>query len=153
MRWIGRDFESALPKLIIGKTNDEMQFVNALLFIGIVTAAKLPPTRVVERAATCTPAAGGSSSIDDVPAIQSAIAACPSGTIVIPPSSTYYINSVFSFKGCSGCTLQVEGLLKVASDTDYWNGKDAIFDGKAHRPFALLGGSTKRQVTGMPANF
>lgn len=66
-------------------------------------------------------------------AIQSAIAACPSGTIVIPPSSTYYINSVFSFKGCAGCTLQVEGLLKVASDTDYWNGKDAIFDSTSHR--------------------
>ncbi|KAI1425359.1 glycoside hydrolase family 28 protein [Xylaria sp. FL1777] len=106
-----------------------MYFVNALLFItGIVTATALPPTRVVERAATCTPKAGGSSSVDDVPAIQSAIAACPSGTIVIPPSSTYYINSVFSFNGCSGCTFQIEGLLKVASNTDYWNGKNAIFD-------------------------
>ncbi|TGJ83195.1 hypothetical protein E0Z10_g5559 [Xylaria hypoxylon] len=106
-----------------------MYFVNTLLFLtGAVTAAKLPPSRVTERAATCTPTAGGSDTIDDVPAIQSAIAACPSGTIVIPLSSTYYINSVFSFEGCSGCTLQVEGLLKVASDTDYWNGKDAIFD-------------------------
>ncbi|KAH8158806.1 hypothetical protein CIB48_g9441 [Xylaria polymorpha] len=106
-----------------------MHFISRLLFLaGIASATALPPTRVVERATTCTPIAGGSGSIDDVPAIQSAIAACPSGTIVIPPSSTYYINSVFSFKGCAGCTLQVEGLLKVASDTDYWNGKDAIFD-------------------------
>ncbi|KAI0429400.1 glycoside hydrolase family 28 protein [Xylaria sp. FL1042] len=106
-----------------------MHFVNTLLFIaGIVRATALPPTRVVERAATCTPKAGGSSSIDDVPAIQSAIAACPSGTIVIPPSSTYYINSVFSFAGCSGCTLQIDGLLKVTSDTDYWEGRSAIFD-------------------------
>ncbi|KAI0967731.1 glycoside hydrolase family 28 protein [Xylaria arbuscula] len=106
-----------------------MHFLNSLLFItGTATAATLPPTRVVERATTCTPVASGSSSIDDVPAIQSAIAACPSGTIVIPPSSTYYINSVFSFEGFSGCTLQIDGLLKVASDTDYWNGRDAIFD-------------------------
>ncbi|GAW10902.1 hypothetical protein ANO14919_002380 [Xylariales sp. No.14919] len=106
-----------------------MQFANTLLFLtGIATAAKLPPSKVIERAATCTPAAGGSDAVDDVPAIQSAIAACPSGTIVIPPSSTYHVNSVFSFDGCSGCTLQVEGLLKVASDTDYWNGKNAIFD-------------------------
>ncbi|KAI1185938.1 glycoside hydrolase family 28 protein [Nemania serpens] len=99
-----------------------------LALAGIASSAMLPPSKVVERAATCTPKAGGSSSIDDVPAIQSAIAACPSGTIVIPPSSTYYVNSVFSFKGCKGCTLQVEGLLKVASSTDYWNGRAAIFD-------------------------
>ncbi|KAI1272724.1 glycoside hydrolase family 28 protein [Xylaria sp. FL0933] len=106
-----------------------MHFINTILFAtSIVTAATLPPTRVVERATTCTPKAGGSSSVDDVPAIQSAIAACPSGTIVIPASSTYYINSVFSFAGCSGCTLQVDGLLKVSDDTDYWNGKDAIFE-------------------------
>lgn len=102
-----------------------------LALAGIASSAMLPPSKVVERAATCTPKAGGSSSIDDVPAIQSAIAACPSGTIVIPPSSTYYVNSVFSFKGCKGCTLQVEGLLKVASSTDYWNGRAAIFDSKS----------------------
>ncbi|KAI0533924.1 glycoside hydrolase family 28 protein [Xylaria digitata] len=106
-----------------------MHFVDTLLLLtGVVTAAASPPSRVIGRAAACTPTAGGSDTIDDVPAIQSAIAACQSGTIVIPPSSTYHINSVFSFKGCAGCTLQVEGLLKVASDTDYWNGKDAIFD-------------------------
>ncbi|KAI1116799.1 glycoside hydrolase family 28 protein [Nemania sp. NC0429] len=103
-----------------------------LLLAGLASATTLPPpppSRVVERAAAmCTPKAGGSSSVDDVPAIQSAIAACPSGTIVIPPSSTYYVNSVFSFKGCAGCTLQVEGLLKVASNTDYWKGRAAIFD-------------------------
>ncbi|KAI1360002.1 glycoside hydrolase family 28 protein [Xylaria arbuscula] len=106
-----------------------MHLLNAcLLATGIATASSLPPTRVSERAETCTPVAGGSASTDDVPAIQSAIAECPSGTIVIPPESTYYINSVFSFEGCAGCTLQIEGLLQVASDTDYWNGKEAIFD-------------------------
>lgn len=113
-----------------------MRFANYIVLLaGIASAAATlpPPSKVVERAATCTPKAGGSSSIDDVPAIQSAIAACPSGTIVIPPSSTYYINSVFSFKGCAGCTLQVEGLLKVASNTDYWNGRAAIFDSKSRR--------------------
>ncbi|KAI2620863.1 glycoside hydrolase family 28 protein [Xylaria nigripes] len=88
----------------------------------------LPSTPRVERASTCTPESDSSSFVDDVPSIQSAIAGCPSGTIVIPPSSTYYINPVFSFDGCAGCMLQVEGLLKVASDTDYWNGRDAIFD-------------------------
>lgn len=80
-----------------------------------------------ERASTCTPLAGGSSSIDDVPAIQSAIASCASGTIVIPSGTTYYINSAFSFAGCSGCSFQIEGTLKVASNTDYWGGRQAIF--------------------------
>lgn len=84
-----------------------------------------PPTRIAQRAATCTPAAGGSGSIDDVPALQSAIANCPSGTIYIPPSTTYYVNSVLDVSGCSGCTIQLEGTLKIASDTDYWNGKSA----------------------------
>ncbi|KAK9770500.1 putative Extracellular exo-polygalacturonase [Seiridium cardinale] len=87
--------------------------------------AREPPTKVVERASTCTPVAGNSGSTDDVPALQSAIAACPSGTIYIPASTTYYVNSVFDLTGCSGCTLQLEGTLKIASDTDYWNGKTA----------------------------
>lgn len=32
-----------------------------------------------------------------------------------------------SFDSCSGCIFQVEGLLKATSNTDYWNGKTAIF--------------------------
>lgn len=110
-----------------------MRFFNALLLlVSLASAATLPaiepPTRVVDkRATTCTPVTGGSGSVDDVPAIQSAIAACPSGTIVIPAATTYYVNSAFTFAGCSGCTLQIEGTLKVASDTSYWNGRQAIF--------------------------
>ncbi|KAB5515214.1 glycoside hydrolase family 28 protein [Coniochaeta sp. 2T2.1] len=102
------------------------------LLVGIANAASLvkrePPNRVVDkRASTCTPKAGGSSSTDDVPAIQSAIASCASGTIVIPFGTTYYINSAISFAGCSGCTLQIEGTLKVSGDTDYWNGRKSVF--------------------------
>ncbi|KAH8204168.1 hypothetical protein TruAng_001720 [Truncatella angustata] len=90
-----------------------------------VLLAREPPTRVIERASTCTPVAGNSGSIDDVPALQSAISNCASGTIYIPPSTTYYVNSVLDLTGCAGCTLQIEGTLKIASDTDYWNGKTA----------------------------
>ncbi|KAH6995546.1 family 28 glycoside hydrolase [Ilyonectria sp. MPI-CAGE-AT-0026] len=92
-----------------------------------ITQADHQVSGLRERASTCTPLAGGSSSIDDVPAIQSAIASCASGTIVIPTGTTYYINSAFSFAGCSGCTFQIEGTLKVASNTDYWGGRQAIF--------------------------
>lgn len=102
-----------------------------MLFFTLLTVAGVAlvgasPSRVAPRAATCTPKAGGSSSTDDVPAIQSAIAACPSATIVIPAGTTYYVNSVLSLAGCKGCTLQVEGLVKASSDTGYWNGKTAI---------------------------
>ncbi|KAL7815112.1 glycoside hydrolase family 28 protein [Trichoderma gracile] len=86
-----------------------------------------PPTKVIKRASTCTPVAGRSTTIDDTPAIQSAIASCSSGTIVIPASTTYHVNTALSFKGCSGCTLQVEGTLQATSDTDYWEGLRAIF--------------------------
>ncbi|KAI0153386.1 putative extracellular exo-polygalacturonase [Pestalotiopsis sp. NC0098] len=85
----------------------------------------LPPTRVVPRAATCTPLTGGSESVDDVPALQSAVASCPSGTIMIPASTTYHVNSVLDLKGCAGCTIQLEGTLLMTSDTDVWNGQSA----------------------------
>ena len=29
--------------------------------------------------------------------------------------------------GCTGCTLQIEGTLKVSDDTDYWEGRKSIF--------------------------
>ncbi|KAH8668449.1 family 28 glycoside hydrolase [Xylariales sp. PMI_506] len=96
-----------------------------LIDAATLQAREPPPTRVVERASTCTPKAGGSSSTDDVPAIESAIASCPSGTIYFPAATTYYINSVLSFTGCVGCTFQLEGTLKLASDTSYWDGKTA----------------------------
>ncbi|KAJ5166317.1 uncharacterized protein N7482_005098 [Penicillium canariense] len=82
------------------------------------------------RASSCTPAAGGSSSTDDVPAITSAIAACSSGTIVIPSGTTYYLNSVLDFAGCSGCDFQIEGLLKFSSSTSYWEGRTAMINVK-----------------------
>ena len=76
----------------------------------IVSAASLlvakVGTPVLEaRAATCTPVVSGSSSVDDVPAIQKAIQICSSGIIVIPAGSIYKINSAFSFAACTGCTF------------------------------------------------
>ncbi|KAJ5698920.1 hypothetical protein N7462_000925 [Penicillium macrosclerotiorum] len=102
------------------------------LLATIPLALALPDaSRVLNaRASTCTPVAGGSSSTDDVPAITSAIASCSSGTIVIPSGTTYYLNSVLDFAGCSGCDFQVEGLLKFASSTSYWEGRTAMINVK-----------------------
>ncbi|KAJ5895951.1 uncharacterized protein N7473_005350 [Penicillium subrubescens] len=103
-----------------------------LLLLALPLALAIPdPSPILNaRASTCTPVAGGSSSIDDVPAIRSAIASCSSGTIVIPSGTTYYLNSVLDFAGCSGCDFQVEGLLKFASSTSYWSGKTAMINVK-----------------------
>jgi galacturan 1,4-alpha-galacturonidase len=82
----------------------------------VATAAQRDPRTplVDKRASTCTPKTGGSSSTDDVPAIESAIASCLSGTIVIPSGTTYYINSAFTFAGCSGCTISLHSVYKIA---------------------------------------
>ncbi|KAI9934007.1 hypothetical protein ASPWEDRAFT_126763 [Aspergillus wentii DTO 134E9] len=87
----------------------------------------LPSTPVLVPRSACTPTAGGSASKDDIPAIKEAISSCgKGGTIVIPKDTTYYLNSVLEFDGCSGCDFQIEGLLKFASNTDYWEGKTAM---------------------------
>lgn len=94
---------------------------------GIPSNVRRSPDSTIQARAVCTPAAGGASSVDDVPAILDAISTCgDGGTIVIPAGSTYYLNSVLDFDGCTGCDFQVEGLLKFSSDTDYWNGKTAM---------------------------
>jgi galacturan 1,4-alpha-galacturonidase len=113
-----------LPKLFMVST-----VAAGLAYLAASEPIRRPaPDRVhlSPRAATCTPQAGGSSTIDDVPAIQSAINACPSGTIVIPSGQTYYINSQLSFAGCSGCTFELLGELSVSTDFNYWNGKGQI---------------------------
>jgi hypothetical protein len=105
----------------------------ALTALALLTQTlALNPTKPLNaRASTCTPKAGGSSTVDDVPAITSAIASCGNGgTIVIPAGSTYYLNSVLDFAGCTGCDFQVEGLLKFSSSTSYWEGRTAMINVK-----------------------
>ncbi|KAL2809218.1 pectin lyase fold/virulence factor [Aspergillus granulosus] len=99
--------------------------------LSLISASLANPSRVEHARAVCTPTSGGSGSIDDVPAIVDAISSCgDGGTIVFPEGTTYYLNSVLDLNGCSGCDIQIEGLLKFASDTDYWNGKTAMINAK-----------------------
>ncbi|KAL6235083.1 hypothetical protein BDW75DRAFT_251108 [Aspergillus navahoensis] len=115
----------------------------ALLSLSLAGASWAAPSSALHARAVCTPTAGGSPSIDDVPAIVESISACGNGgTIVFPEGSTYYLNSVLDLTGCSACEFQVEGLLKFTSDTDYWNGKTAMIDAKN------IGGLTIRSLTG-----
>ncbi|KAL2826399.1 pectin lyase fold/virulence factor [Aspergillus cavernicola] len=119
-----------------------MTFRNAALLCLVGTSWAVP-SHVQQPRAVCTPTAGGSSSINDVPAIVDSIASCGNGgTIVIPVGSTYYLNSVLDLDGCAGCEIQIEGLLKFASDTDYWNGKTAMINVND------IAGLTMRSLTG-----
>jgi hypothetical protein len=106
-----------------------LQSLTLLATIPLALSLRGPSRTLNARASTCTPKAGGSSSTDDVPAITSAITSCGNGgTIVIPSGTTYYLNSVLDFSGCSSCDFQVEGLLKFTSDTDYWTGRTAMIN-------------------------
>ncbi|KAJ5566772.1 hypothetical protein N7535_006078 [Penicillium sp. DV-2018c] len=104
------------------------QFLSA--FALLTSAFALPSTTSLNvPASVCTPTAGGSSSIDDVPAITSAIESCgKGGTIVIPAGTTYYVNSVLDFAGCVDCDFQLEGHLKFSSSTSYWEGRTAMIN-------------------------
>ncbi|KAB8302157.1 hypothetical protein EYC80_005605 [Monilinia laxa] len=106
------------------------------LAISFCSSAHASPTVVrkevngvsLARRATCTPASAGNSGTDDVPAISAAIKSCGSGGVIqIPAGVQYAINTVVDFTGCAGCTLNIEGTLKVSDDLDFWNGKRAIF--------------------------
>lgn len=105
-----------------------MSFLKAATAFSLLTSfTQALPENAVKRSDACTPEAGGSASTDDVPAIAKAIASCgDGGTIVIPDNSTYYLNSVLDFEGCTGCDFQVEGLLKFTDSTDFWEGKEAM---------------------------
>lgn len=105
----------------------------SLLSLGSAAPSRVErsPDATLHARAVCTPAAGGSAAIDDVPEITKAIASCgKGGTIVIPAGSTYYLNSVLDFAGCANCDFQVEGLLKFSGSTSYWGGKTAMMNVK-----------------------
>ncbi|KAL5337514.1 pectin lyase fold/virulence factor [Aspergillus crustosus] len=128
---------------IVGYHYDTTVLLQKVTFLALVGASWAVPSHVQHARAVCTPTAGGSSSIDDVPAILDSISSCGNGgTIVIPEGSTYYLNSVLDLNDCSGCEIQVEGLLKFSSDTDYWNGKTAMLNAKN------IDGLTIRSFTG-----
>jgi galacturan 1,4-alpha-galacturonidase len=99
-----------------------MRWILSLVLVGLAVAAPNSAARP-----TFTPVSGGSSTIDDTPAIESAIKANPTGTIVIPSGTTYNIGSQLQFTGCKGCTLQIDGTLLVTVNFPYWNDKGSIF--------------------------
>lgn len=61
----------------------------------------------------CTVEAGGSSSIDDAPAILNAFEECGRGGTIKFENTTYHVNSVMSTTGLEDCDIDLQGTLKV----------------------------------------
>ncbi|KAK4043259.1 putative endo-xylogalacturonan hydrolase A [Parachaetomium inaequale] len=80
------------------------------------------PSRIRERAATCTPTSAGRASVDDTPTIVSSFKQCgKGGVIVFPKGVTYMLRTQLSFSGCAGCEVRFDGRLKASDDLSYWN--------------------------------
>lgn len=97
------------------------------VFFGLAMSILVARGNHIEKRATCTVTSAQSVSVDDVPAIQAAIKSCgDGGVIVIPAGYTYQIRTTLDFTGCINCEVQIEGTLKLSSDTAFWNGVRAV---------------------------
>ncbi|KAH0582776.1 hypothetical protein H2248_010687 [Termitomyces sp. 'cryptogamus'] len=96
-------------------------------FFALATSVLLAHGNLLGKRATCTVASAQSVSVDDVPAIEAAIKSCGNGgVIIIPAGYTYQIRTTLDFTGCVNCEVQIEGTLKLSSDTAFWNGVRAV---------------------------
>ena len=117
-------------------------FLFSLCWLAASSYALPSSVELVPRA-VCTPKAGGSSIVDDTPAIQAAFTSCGNGgTIVIPQGTRYYLNTALSLAGCANCDFQIEGTLKFTDSTSYWNGKKAMINVQS------INGAKIRSLTG-----
>ncbi|KAF8989552.1 glycoside hydrolase family 28 protein [Cyathus striatus] len=106
-----------------------LTIVLSVVAIAHASSSSFPHTSHNHKRATCTVASAGNSGVDDVPSAVSAIKSCgKGGTIVFAANKTYSIRSQLDITGCVGCTIQIEGTLKLSDDTVYWNGKRAIIN-------------------------
>jgi galacturan 1,4-alpha-galacturonidase len=127
------NLQSHLKDMGFSKSSLRSVFIIAFLITFAAAAPSLvdykpDKTFALTKRAICTPASAGNSGVDDTPAIKAAITACGAGgTIVIPSGVTYAIRSPLDFKGCSGCTFNIEGTLKASNDLDYWYYQSEIF--------------------------
>ncbi|RAH52084.1 exopolygalacturonase B [Aspergillus piperis CBS 112811] len=101
----------------------------------------------------CEVKPGGSSEIDDVPAILNALTTCGSGGRVTFTNHTYYINSVMNTTWLDDVEIDLQGTLLWSTNISYWlnhslpvgyqnqstawilGGKDIVFEGHGYGTF------------------
>ncbi|KAF2737199.1 pectin lyase-like protein [Polyplosphaeria fusca] len=65
---------------------------------------------------------------DDVPAINAALKECgDTGRVLFPLGKTYNIRSPIDLSPCRACDFQIDGVLRVSSDWEYWKNQEAVF--------------------------
>ncbi|KAH0582775.1 hypothetical protein H2248_010686 [Termitomyces sp. 'cryptogamus'] len=108
---------------MLGTNNSVMTKPCLVAYFTVATFALLTCANLLDKRATCIVPSGQSVSVDHVPAIKAAIQSCGNdGVIVIPAGYTYQIRCPLDFAGCINCEVQIEGTLKLSSDTAYWDG-------------------------------
>lgn len=66
--------------------------------------------------------------LDDVPNIVAALQECgDTGRVVLPVNQTFNIRSPLDLSLCQRCDFQVNGVLKLSSDWDYWEKQPSVF--------------------------
>ncbi|OAL47256.1 pectin lyase-like protein [Pyrenochaeta sp. DS3sAY3a] len=76
----------------------------------------------------CTITPNNDPLLDDVPNILAALQECgDTGRIVIPLNQTFNIRSPLDLSLCQRCDFQINGILRLSSDWDYWEKQAAVF--------------------------
>jgi hypothetical protein len=97
-----------------------------LLFLTVASAVFASPR--LHRRATCIVASLGDPLADDVPVITAALHNCGhDGSVVLPENQTFHIRSPLDLSPCRRCNFQINGLLSISSDWDYWQQQTAVF--------------------------
>ncbi|CAO2658086.1 Nn.00g073460.m01.CDS01 [Neocucurbitaria sp. VM-36] len=75
----------------------------------------------------CTVASRNDPLVDDIPNILSALQQCgDTGHIVLPANQTFKIRSPLDLSLCKRCGIDINGILKLSQDWDYWEKQSAV---------------------------
>jgi hypothetical protein len=99
---------------------------STIVFLSVISFTFVSPK--IHKRALCTVTSSDDPSVDDVPAITEALQGCgDTGTILLPANQTFQIRSSIDLSPCRICSFQIDGLLRVSSDWDYWKKQTAVF--------------------------
>jgi hypothetical protein len=112
-------------------------FILSCLSAGAVSAAALDSAASLpgHHGKKCIVKAGGSESIDDVPAVLQAFKTCGHNGNVVFSNTTYHINTVMKTTGLKNCAVDIYGTLLVCCTLSPWSISIAI----AYYLFNLVG--------------
>ncbi|KAH7138615.1 pectin lyase fold/virulence factor [Dendryphion nanum] len=74
----------------------------------------------------CTVPSYSSPNVDDTPSITAALRNCgDSGRIILPANITFTLRTPLDLSLCRACDFQVNGLISISSDWQYWSAQSA----------------------------